>query len=81
MNIQQRYRELNLWSGNCIATRDKVLAVKLKIEAIQVAKIAGEGPLTPELVDIYNKTINLDRKPSQVVIVNIEEETVRLLGL
>ena len=81
MSIQQRFARLELLSRTCIETHDKPLAIELKIKLIQIAQAAGEGALSPEVIDIYNRALNLDSKISQVIVTLLEEETSLLLDI
>ena len=79
MSILHNFTRLQLLSNICLETTDRPLAIDLKIKLMQLVLRYGEIPLNPELVDIYNRAINLDAKLSRVIITVMEEETSLLL--
>ena len=79
MSILHNFTRLQLLSNICLETTDRSLAIDLKIKLIQLVLRYGEIPLNPELVDIYNRALNLDSKLSRVIVTVMEEETSLLL--
>ena len=79
MSILHNFTRLQLLSNICLETTDRSLAIDLKIKLIQLVLGYGEIPLNPELVDIYNRALNLDSKLSRVIVTVMEEETSLLL--
>ena len=79
MNILEDFTRLQVLSNICLETIDRPLAIDLKIKLIQLVMRYGDIPLDEELVDIYNRAINLDAKLSRVIVEVLEKETSLLL--
>ena len=79
MSILENFTRLQVLSNICLETTDRPLAIDLKIKLIQLVMRYGDIQLNPELVDIYNRAINLDAKLSRVIVEVLEKETSLLL--